>query len=187
MSRNLNHDSRVGCDQDFLVEKTTDAVRMKFSSCCPGYIKRYIVGEIWITTTHSLQIHYIPNIFPSISYTVGFKFRQLPESITRSYTYKMNTTFHPVPSPSVDSSIMSTPLEQSRRPSRESAHKTHHFVKQEEKTHNTINQSIKKMWKDIKHHAIEHHRSVNATCQAQWGVVQTGPSITEARARIDHK
>jgi hypothetical protein len=62
-----------------------------------------------------------------------------------------------------------TPLEQSRRASHESAHDAHHFVAAQEKTHKTLNGSIKKMWKEIKHHAAEHHRSVNAAYQAQYG------------------
>ncbi|KAH7087613.1 hypothetical protein FB567DRAFT_349432 [Paraphoma chrysanthemicola] len=61
-----------------------------------------------------------------------------------------------------------TPME-SRRASHESAHDAHHFVSAEEKTHKTLNGSIKKMWKDIKHHAAEHHRSVNAAYRAQYG------------------
>ncbi|KAF2847243.1 hypothetical protein T440DRAFT_492047 [Plenodomus tracheiphilus IPT5] len=92
------------------------------------------------------------------------------------------------PSASADSSITSTPLEQSRRPSHESAHDAHHFVSQEEKTHNTLNQSIKKMWKEIKHHAIEHHRSVNAAYQAQYGAgASTGPAIVQGRVITDHQ
>jgi hypothetical protein len=66
-------------------------------------------------------------------------------------------------------STSSTPATQSRRPSHESAHDAHHFVNSEEKTHKTLNGSIKKMWKEIKHHAAEHHRSVNAAYQAQYG------------------
>jgi hypothetical protein len=62
-----------------------------------------------------------------------------------------------------------TPLTQSRRPSHESAHDAHHFVNAQEKTHKTLNGSIKKLWKDIKHHASEHHKSVNAAYQAQYG------------------
>ncbi|KAI8940921.1 hypothetical protein NX059_002178 [Plenodomus lindquistii] len=93
------------------------------------------------------------------------------------------------PSPSANSSVTSTPFEHSRRQSHESAHDVHHFVKQEKKTHNMLNQSIKKMWKDIKHHATEHHRSVNAAYQAQYGAgASVGPLVIEGRVlnRLDH-
>jgi hypothetical protein len=40
---------------------------------------------------------------------------------------------------------------------------------QEEKTHHSLNASIKKMWKEIKHHASEHHKSVNAAYAASYG------------------
>jgi hypothetical protein len=69
-----------------------------------------------------------------------------------------------------------TPLEQSRRPSHDSAHEAHHFVASQEKTHKTLNGSIKKMWKEIKHHAAEHHRSVNAAYQAQYGAGARTPT-----------
>ncbi|KAF2823758.1 hypothetical protein CC86DRAFT_371983 [Ophiobolus disseminans] len=64
----------------------------------------------------------------------------------------------------------STPVSQSARASHESAHDAHHFINhQEENTHNKLNSSIKKMWKEFKHHAAEHHRSVNAAYRAQYG------------------
>jgi hypothetical protein len=66
-------------------------------------------------------------------------------------------------------STSSTPATQSRRPSHESAHDAHHFVNAQDKTHKTLNGSIKKMWKEIKHHASEHHKSVNAAYAAQYG------------------
>ncbi|CAO2649552.1 Nn.00g069370.m01.CDS01 [Neocucurbitaria sp. VM-36] len=72
-----------------------------------------------------------------------------------------------------------TPATQSRRTSHESAHDAHHFVSQQQKTEKTLNMSVKKMWKDIKHHAAEHHRSVNAAYQASYGAgfkVPAGPS-----------
>ncbi|CBY01077.1 hypothetical protein IAQ61_011968 [Plenodomus lingam] len=97
---------------------------------------------------------------------------------------------HPrVTSPSANSSLTSTPLEHSRRTSRDSAHDARHFLQPEEKTHHTLNQSIKKMWREIKQHAIEHHRSVNAAWQAQYGAgVSTGPpNVLEGRARVEHK
>jgi hypothetical protein len=70
-----------------------------------------------------------------------------------------------------------TPLEQSRRASHESAHDAHHFVASQEKTHRTLNGSIKKMWKEIKQHAVEHHRSVNAAYQAQYGAGARTPTL----------
>jgi hypothetical protein len=62
-----------------------------------------------------------------------------------------------------------TPITQSRRASHESAHDAHNFQSTQEKTHTSLNQSIKKMWKDIKQHAAEHHRSVNAAFDASYG------------------
>lgn len=82
-----------------------------------------------------------------------------------------NADLHPrVLSLSADSSAAATPTDQSRRASHESEHAaTTHFASQQDKTHKTLNQSIKKMWKDIKHAAVEHHRGVNAAYQASYG------------------
>jgi hypothetical protein len=66
-------------------------------------------------------------------------------------------------------STTATPATQSRRASHESAHDAHHFIATQDKTSNTLNGSIKKIWKEIKHHAAEHHRSVNMAYQAQYG------------------
>jgi hypothetical protein len=78
--------------------------------------------------------------------------------------------YHPrILSLSAESSVASTPLTQSRRASQESQHQAHHFVNLEDKTNKTLNQSIKKMWKEIKHAASEHHRSVNAAYEASYG------------------
>ncbi|KAH8725247.1 hypothetical protein GQ44DRAFT_707399 [Phaeosphaeriaceae sp. PMI808] len=84
-----------------------------------------------------------------------------------------NTDSHPrvlsLSSASPNTSNASTPLE-SRRESHESAHDAHHFTSPaEDKTQKTLNGSIKKLWKGIKQHAVEHHRSVNAAYEAQWG------------------
>ncbi|KAH4068261.1 hypothetical protein HBI23_204140 [Parastagonospora nodorum] len=90
--------------------------------------------------------------------------------------HKMSITdYHPrilslsssTPSPS--STATHTPTTQSRRPSHESAHDAHHFVAAQDKTHKTLNGSIKKMWREIKHHAVEHHKSVNAAYHASYG------------------
>jgi hypothetical protein len=62
-----------------------------------------------------------------------------------------------------------TPFDQSRRASHESAYDAHHFVNQEEKTQHKLNASIKKMWKDIKQHAAEHHKSVNMAYAVSYG------------------
>lgn len=97
----------------------------------------------------------------------------------------------PIPSSNPSSSTTpsqttsSTPQTQSRRPSHESAHDAHHFLSAQEKTHRTLNGSIKKMWEGIKQHAVEHHRSVNAAYQAQYGAgarrVQGGESAAASR------
>jgi hypothetical protein len=60
-----------------------------------------------------------------------------------------------------------TPLD-SRRASHESQHDAHHFINLG-KTETTLNSSIKKLWKDFKHAAAEHHRSVNAAYEATHG------------------
>lgn len=105
-------------------------------------------------------------------------FSKSTQDIDIEVLFKMNNIdSHPrvlsLSSPSATSSPLTsgpaTPAEQSRRPSHESAHDAHHFINMEEKTHRTLNGSIKKMWKDLKQHAVEHHRSVNAAYQAQWG------------------
>ena len=61
-------------------------------------------------------------------------------------------------------STANTPMTQSRRQSVEGEN-----FHQEDKTSKTLNGSIKKMWKEIKQHAIEHHRSVNMAYQASYG------------------
>jgi hypothetical protein len=91
-------------------------------------------------------------------------------------------------SSSPNSTNASTPAAVSRRASQESAHDAHHFVAAQEKTHKTLNGSIKKMWKDIKQHAVEHHRSVNAAYAAQYGAGVRQGTIDgyEARAGARH-
>ncbi|OAL02486.1 hypothetical protein IQ06DRAFT_375285 [Phaeosphaeriaceae sp. SRC1lsM3a] len=79
--------------------------------------------------------------------------------------------------PSSTTPAANTPLTQSGRPSHESAHDAHHFVASQEKTHKTLNGSIKKMWKQVKQHAVEHHRSVNAAYQAQYGAGARTPTL----------
>lgn len=69
---------------------------------------------------------------------------------------------------SANTSIVSTPITQSRRVSRDSQHDAHHFINLG-KTEKTLNSSIKKLWKDFKHAAAEHHRSVNAAYEATHG------------------
>lgn len=69
---------------------------------------------------------------------------------------------------SADTSIVSTPITRSRRASYDSEHDAHHFINLG-KTEKTLNSSIKKLWRDIKHAAAEHHRSVNAAYEATHG------------------
>lgn len=66
------------------------------------------------------------------------------------------------------SSIVSTPVTQSRRASHDSQHDAHHFVSLG-KTEKSLNSSIKKLWKEFKLAAAEHHRSVNAAYEATHG------------------
>ncbi|OAL51002.1 hypothetical protein IQ07DRAFT_507863, partial [Pyrenochaeta sp. DS3sAY3a] len=115
------------------------------------------------------------------AYTIySHKQNTLPKSTSPIYTLHLSNTpkikmnnadLHPrVLSLSADSSAAATPTDQSRRASHESEHAaTTHFASQQDKTHKTLNQSIKKMWKDIKHAAVEHHRGVNAAYQASYG------------------
>ena len=102
------------------------------------------------------------------------------ETTTANKHHKISTTMNTIDShprvlslssasPSPNTSTSSTPAVQSRRASHESAHDAHHFVNQQETTHKTLNGSIKKMWKEIKQHAAEHHRSVNAAYRVQYG------------------
>lgn len=66
------------------------------------------------------------------------------------------------------SSIVSTPISQSRRASHDSQHDAHHFINMG-KTDKSLQSSIKKLWKEIKLAAAEHHRSVNAAYEATHG------------------
>lgn len=66
------------------------------------------------------------------------------------------------------SSIVSTPATQSARVSHDSQHDAHHFVNMN-KTEKNLNSSIKKLWKQVKVAAQEHHRSVNAAYEATHG------------------
>jgi hypothetical protein len=68
-----------------------------------------------------------------------------------------------------NTSTAATPITRSTRASHESAHDAHHFVAAQDKTSKTLNDSIKKMWSQVKNHAVEHHRSVNAAYRAQYG------------------
>jgi tRNA A37 threonylcarbamoyladenosine synthetase subunit TsaC/SUA5/YrdC len=89
-----------------------------------------------------------------------------------------NTDAHPrilslssaTTTPTLSTSATPSSHPHTRRASHESAHDAHHFIAmQEEKTHHSLNASIKKMWKEIKHHAAEHHKSVNAAYAASYG------------------
>jgi hypothetical protein len=94
----------------------------------------------------------------------------------------MNTEYHPrilrlssgynTPTTSTSSSVAPTPTQQSRRPSHSSTHKND-FATADDKTHKTLNGSIKKMWNDIKQHAADHHRSVNVAYAASYGAGTT--------------
>jgi hypothetical protein len=91
--------------------------------------------------------------------------------------------YHPrILSLSAESSVASTPLNQSRRASVESQHQAHHFVHHDDHTSKSLNQSIKKMWKEIKHAAAEHHRSVNAAYEASYGAGIRIPATNQTRA-----
>lgn len=93
-----------------------------------------------------------------------------PHHNTTHHTSKMSALdSHPrLLSLSANSSAASTPLTQSRRASHESTHDAHQLA-HEEKTNSKLNLSIKKMWKGIKNHAVEHHHSVNAAYEATHG------------------
>ncbi|KAF1362014.1 hypothetical protein EJ07DRAFT_109032 [Lizonia empirigonia] len=85
-----------------------------------------------------------------------------------------NTDFHPrilslSTGSSASTSAAATPTTQSRRASHDSQHEAYHFANLG-KTDKTLNSSIKKLWKGIKHAAVEHHRSVNAAYEATHGV-----------------
>lgn len=56
-------------------------------------------------------------------------------------------------------------MTQSRRPSQDGEY----FAAAEDKTHKTLKGAMNKMWKEIKQHAVEHHRSVNMAYQASYG------------------
>ncbi len=74
------------------------------------------------------------------------------------------------PSTSQSPSIVQTPHIRSRRASHDSQHDAHYFVNLgATKTERTLNSSIKKLWRDVKEAAKEHHRSVNAAYEATHG------------------
>lgn len=62
----------------------------------------------------------------------------------------------------------STPTTQSQRASTDSQHAAHHFVNLG-KTEKSLNSSIRKLWREVKEVAREHHRSVNAAYEATHG------------------
>lgn len=113
---------------------------------------------------------------PHSHYNIYSSPKQLLQKSDILQTFKMNNAdSHPrVLSLSAGSSATSTPfaatpVSQSRRVSHDFENGATNFASQQEKTHKTLNQSIKKMWKDIKHHAAEHHRGVNAAYHASYG------------------
>lgn len=81
-----------------------------------------------------------------------------------------SNTSHPTSKTSsiVSTPVSHTPVDQSRRASYDSQHDAHHFVSLG-KTDKSLNSSIKKLWKQVKVAAAEHHRSVNAAYEATHG------------------
>lgn len=77
-------------------------------------------------------------------------------------------------------SIVSMPVTQSRRASHDSQHDAHYFVNLG-KTEKTPNASVKKLWRDFKHAAAEHHRSVNAAYEATHGAGARSGAIAGVR------
>ncbi|KAJ4989435.1 hypothetical protein SVAN01_05160 [Stagonosporopsis vannaccii] len=55
------------------------------------------------------------------------------------------------------------------RASTDSQHAAHHFVNLGGKTERSLNSSIRKLWREVKEVAREHHRSVNAAYEATHG------------------
>ena len=128
---------------------------------CRGFITTSIIFEL--TTT-------LQNTTISTTKTISLRLQIFKMNNIDSHPRVLSLSGASTPMISNTSTpSANTPLEHSRRPSHDSAHDAHHFISSEEKTHKTLNGSIKKMWKELKHHAAEHHRSVNAAYRAQYG------------------
>ncbi len=106
----------------------------------------------------------------------------------------MNTEFHPrimafhtdstAPNSTSSTPQAQTPVAQSRRESLDGgAARNASVVEQQEKTHKSLNQSIKKMWKEVKQHAAEHHRSVNNAYEATHGAGMRMGSVSVPASR----
>lgn len=75
----------------------------------------------------------------------------------------------PTASPSGTQSYGTTP-----RLSTDSQHAAHHFVNLNHKAEGRLNSSIRKLWREVKEVAREHHRSVNAAYEATHGAGMRG-------------
>jgi hypothetical protein len=149
----------------------------RFFCFCWGMVVRWVYkgwGRRWVGWRHQ-HITQVNQVYIKSTFILHTSNSKPNTTSTDQLSSKMNNMdCHPrvlslSSTTSPFNSTSSTPATQSRRPSHESAHDAHHFVNAQEKTHKSLNGSIKKMWKEIKQHASEHHKSVNAAYAAQYG------------------